>query len=98
MPSASGSCDLHGHKFRLCDLRSETSCRAEKNPHFPITLAYSKCKYAQGRSCENIYQSYSAKDTRKDTHVETAFLLLKTSKVTKFEKKILKNFISEKLS
>ena len=45
MPSAR-SCDLHGHKFRLCDLRSETRvvARKKKHPHFPITLAYRKCK------------------------------------------------------
>ena len=44
MPSAR-SCDLHGHKFRLCDLRSETRelSRGKKHPHFPITLAYRKC-------------------------------------------------------
>ena len=34
-------------KSELCDLRSETSCRAEKNLHFPITLAYRKCNYQQ---------------------------------------------------
>ena len=29
----------------LCDLRAETSGRAEKkHPHFPITLVYHKCK------------------------------------------------------
>ena len=27
----------------LCELWAETSCRAEKHPHFTITLAYRKC-------------------------------------------------------
>ena len=34
----------------LCDLRAETRvCRAEKkHPHFPITIAYRKCKELSG--------------------------------------------------
>ena len=52
----------HGHKFRLCDLRSETRelSRGKKHPHFPITLAYRKCNQAEEPSVCNSDTASSA--------------------------------------